>query len=691
MSKSLYNSVDSVGEAFRPFVSLIATAKTIIQQIENIYENAQYNKRICNVFLDRVDAAPAYIKKLERKKLENEHLFRDGNYQNHFLRFTTVLFEIRTFLKDITHLSGCSKYSSAKNFKEMFEKLTRDIDNVMRNLEFKTTVAPEEQKRIDQRSLEEDYEEMEKFLESIHGGIVDDNKRMNTSLQEVLIIKNQVESKDKQDSNDNPIMATQISSTMLQDPMYIKESDYRGKKNQICKKILKDDDHKEVACQPIKIPDEASLPVDYRIVQSQLAILGKLHDSNNILRFYGLSTIDDETIMVLEWAELGGLDDVYNNYKISWPDKVSIALEICRGITFLHSCDILHHDIRCGNIMMTKKKEPKIANFDYARNVQDTTRELKNLTVVVHWLSPEKLYNLKQSYNFKCEIFSFGMLLWELGFERIPYEKWDMSQIKDYVLRYKRELVIYDDSDKEMLKLQEEYSEIFMGAWQHEPTLRTSLQTIFFQLKSLSEKCGKRNPSTPFPKKESNPDGTIVRSKYSVSVSDSEEVLETKQINKPGSITQIIPFDEGYKAHKRKERQKAWECFKAHAELGNPAAKHWKAYYMHEGYCGPPDKENAIKLYKEAADEGNRDSQLHYAFSLMNSKAGNFDKELFIKYMTLSADNGNVAAEFNLGDLYYYGKLGVPKDEKRGIKFLKLAALHKHPKAIELLKKLEID
>ncbi|CAJ0757627.1 20347_t:CDS:2, partial [Entrophospora sp. SA101] len=58
------------------------------------------------------------------------------------------------------------------------------------------------------------------------------------------------------------------------------------------------------------------------------------------------------------------------------------------------------------------------------------------------------------------------------------------------------------------------------------------------------DEIGEQNPSTPFPKKESNPDGTIVRSKYSVSVSDSEEVLETKQINKPGSITQIIPFDE---------------------------------------------------------------------------------------------------------------------------------------------------
>ena len=55
------------------------------------------------------------------------------------------------------------------------------------------------------------------------------------------------------------------------------------------------------------------------------------------------------------------------------------------------------------------------------------------------------------------------MLLWELGFERIPYEKWDMPQIREYVLSHKRELITYDDSDKEILKLQEEYSSIFMG------------------------------------------------------------------------------------------------------------------------------------------------------------------------------------------------------------------------------------
>ncbi|CAH1764930.1 1466_t:CDS:2 [Entrophospora sp. SA101] len=124
-------------------------------------------------------------------------------------------------------------------------------------------------------------------------------------------------------------------------------------------------------------------------IQTQLAILEKLHDSKNILRFYGHSTVDYSTVMALEWTEMGNLDNVYDNYVISWPDKVSIALGICCGLTFLHSCKIFHYDIRCRNIMMTKKKEPKIANF--IRSI----KRLENLTIVVPLV--------KQSYNFKLD------------------------------------------------------------------------------------------------------------------------------------------------------------------------------------------------------------------------------------------------------------------------------------------------
>ncbi|CAJ0914403.1 14188_t:CDS:2, partial [Entrophospora sp. SA101] len=451
MDKPSHNTTDSVGKAFKPFASLINTVNAVINQLFDISGNAEYNKKICNVFLDRVDVAKIHIKNLERRKEENEYLFRDVDYYKHFVRFTTILTEIKTFLNDITHLLGYNKYNSAKNFEEMFGKLTREIDTTMENLKFKMTIAPEEQKKKDQQNFKEDHEDMKKFWRSIGGGIVDDNQQMNTSLRLAITIKARVESIDNQDDS---IKAIQIPPNMLQDPKYKKSSDFRGERPYyIRKEILKGDI--EVACRDIIIHDLSAN--EYQKIQKQLFILEKLRDSKNILRFYGLSTVDDvSTVMVLEWAEMGNLDNVYNNYVISWPDKVSIALGICRGLVFLHACKILHRDIRCGNIMMTKEKEPKIANF--IRN----TKRLENSTIIVHWLAPEML-SPKPSYNFKCEIFSFGMLLWELGFERIPYDKWDIPKIREYVLSSKRELVTYDDDDEKMLKLQEEYSNIFIG------------------------------------------------------------------------------------------------------------------------------------------------------------------------------------------------------------------------------------
>ena len=52
----------------------------------------------------------------------------------------------------------------------------------------------------------------------------------------------------------------------------------------------------------------------------------KLRDSPNILKFYGLSHLDNQMVMVVEWAELGSLREVYNTYDIAWPSKVKYLI-----------------------------------------------------------------------------------------------------------------------------------------------------------------------------------------------------------------------------------------------------------------------------------------------------------------------------------------------------------------------------
>ncbi|PKK77530.1 hypothetical protein RhiirC2_731807, partial [Rhizophagus irregularis] len=57
----------------------------------------------------------------------------------------------------------------------------------------------------------------------------------------------------------------------------------------------------------------------------------------------------------------------------------------------------------------------------------------------------------------------------------------------------------------------------------------------------------------------------------------------------------------------------------------------------------------------------------------------------------MAADNGNTAAQFNLGNLYFNGKLGISKDEEKGLSYLKLAAIKGQPKARAMLDKLKIN
>ena len=58
---------------------------------------------------------------------------------------------------------------------------------------------------------------------------------------------------------------------------------------------------------------------------------------------------------------------------------------------------------------------------------------------------------------------SFGMLLWELAFEKIPYENWDMNQIREHVLSNKREKIIFGKELPTIEKLQKNYAKIIVS------------------------------------------------------------------------------------------------------------------------------------------------------------------------------------------------------------------------------------
>ncbi|UZN99789.1 uncharacterized protein OCT59_001055 [Rhizophagus irregularis] len=612
-------TVDDVMILYNP---LIQMATNIIKNIVEIREEAEYNKKICNALAERVEIARVPMELLKVRKKEKEKELRNESYYNAFYKFIYVLEEIEKYTKEISKYHGFRKYVKAISVKEKFIKLTEKYDNAMKDLHFAVRV---------------DNEEYETFRDAI-----------------------------------------KIDSKYLELPLRGKSDDKRGKHpNYVVKRIYWG---QEVACKLTSMTEE-EMKINTS-VQEHLEILMKLSESNHILRFYGVSKIDDINALVFEWAHCGTLKELYEKKAIQWHYKVQIALKICRGLIFLQKVEILHRDLRCENILMSESLEPKIYNFRLVDYSTDTT--LSNEVIsnnVVRWLAPEKLINYKSIYTTSCEIFSFGVLLWELAFEKIPYRSLKVDEIKDFVIKGGREAIKFGNSTPEISKLQEDYKKIINDTWKNNPQERISFLKTLNMLEELYNSI-----SHMF---DENMPALLNKNTLYLNGSNDDLVLPDENVS---PIIPIISLDEGILAFRVGDHQKAWKCFEYHAENGNTIAKYWKGRYLWEGtHDGIKGREEGKELLKIAADEGNSDAQLRYAFTLINVYDEGDNRNIFMNYITKAAEGDNCVAQYNLGDLYYNGILNIPKDENKGIKWLRLAALHNYARAIKFLEEKEIS
>ncbi|KAL2465329.1 Protein kinase superfamily protein [Abeliophyllum distichum] len=119
--------------------------------------------------------------------------------------------------------------------------------------------------------------------------------------------------------------------------------------------------------------------------------------------------------------------------KLAFKVVVQMALDLARGLSYLHYEKIVHRDVKTENMLLDKSRTVKIADFGVARVEASNPNDMTGETGTLGYMAPEVLNG--NPYNRKCDVYSFGICLWEIYCCDMPYPDLSFSEVTSAVVR----------------------------------------------------------------------------------------------------------------------------------------------------------------------------------------------------------------------------------------------------------------
>ena len=159
----------------------------------------------------------------------------------------------------------------------------------------------------------------------------------------------------------------------------------------------------------------------YREAQS----VGNLQHPN-IVTIYDLGVEDGNPYLVMEFLEGESLDALIRTRRaLSLEEKLDIVVQVCEGVGYAHKRHIVHRDIKPANVMLLQDGRVKIFDFGIAR-IGDRMTLPGQIMGSAQYMSPEQING--GNVDERSDIFSIGVLLYQLLTAELPFEGKDMGE-----------------------------------------------------------------------------------------------------------------------------------------------------------------------------------------------------------------------------------------------------------------------
>ncbi|GLT60352.1 hypothetical protein SLA2020_331210 [Shorea laevis] len=118
--------------------------------------------------------------------------------------------------------------------------------------------------------------------------------------------------------------------------------------------------------------------------------------------------------------------------KLAFKVVIQLALDLSRGLSYLHSKKIVHRDVKTENMLLDSQRTLKIADFGVARVEAQNPKDMTGETGTLGYMAPEVLDG--KPYNRRCDVYSFGICLWEIYCCDMPYPDLSFADVSSAVV-----------------------------------------------------------------------------------------------------------------------------------------------------------------------------------------------------------------------------------------------------------------
>ncbi|KFU97294.1 Mixed lineage kinase domain-like, partial [Pterocles gutturalis] len=211
---------------------------------------------------------------------------------------------------------------------------------------------------------------------------------------------------------------------------------------------------KPLTTDPVKVRD---------IFEKEVQTLKKF-ESPNILRMYGICIEEKDGSpcfsIVMEYCKHGTLRDVLTKQRhLSWEIRIRMALGAARGLYRLHQTEEksrLHGCICSSKFLVAGDYCVKLSGFELCETESSIKRKAKKnwkQVSMLAYVAPENLKDINYPYKRPCEIYSFGIVLWEIATSKILFEGCTPQEITEKICNHRYQEPVGEDCPADLRKV----------------------------------------------------------------------------------------------------------------------------------------------------------------------------------------------------------------------------------------------